>query len=94
MRSRRTSGAEASGLIAAIGLSSGRHVVSRIILERIVPHFEAFPLLSGKRYDFERFASVCRLMAGRGASSVATVSCEIVELAREMNPERAPAIRR
>jgi hypothetical protein len=30
------------------------------ILERIIPHFERFPLLSGKRYDFERFAAICR----------------------------------
>src|SRR5436190_21268469 len=33
------------------------------ILRRVIPHFEVFPLLSGKRYDFERFASVCRLMS-------------------------------
>jgi len=29
------------------------------ILGRVIPHFEAYPLLSGKRYDFERFASIC-----------------------------------
>src|SRR3954471_13981213 len=33
------------------------------ILDRVVPHFESYPLLSGKRNDFDRFASVCRLMA-------------------------------
>src|SRR5579871_4249780 len=33
------------------------------LLEHVLPHFEAFPLLSGKRCDFERFAAVCRLMA-------------------------------
>src|SRR5262249_39470989 len=33
------------------------------ILGRVIPHFERFPLLSAKRYDFERFASICRLMA-------------------------------
>ena len=50
------------------------------ILERVVPHFEAYPLLSGKRYDFERFASVCRLMAA-GAHRSRGGLIEIVELA-------------
>ena len=26
------------------------------ILDRVIPHFERYPLLSGKRFDFERFA--------------------------------------
>ena len=33
------------------------------LLDRVIPHFERYPLLSSKRSDFERFASVCRLMA-------------------------------
>ena len=33
------------------------------LVERVIPHFERYPLLSGKRLDFERFASVCRLIA-------------------------------
>ena len=33
------------------------------LLERVVPHFVRYPLMSGKRLDFERFAFVCRLMA-------------------------------
>jgi hypothetical protein len=28
------------------------------LLEQVIPHFETFPLLSGKRLDFERFAGV------------------------------------
>src|SRR2546421_10926167 len=36
------------------------------LLGRAIPHFERYPLLSGKRLDFERFAAVCRLQAGRG----------------------------
>ena len=55
------------------------------ILERVLPHFESFPLLSGKRYDYERFASVCRHMAG-GAHRRRDGLIEIVELARMMNP--------
>ena len=39
------------------------------ILERVIPHFEQYPLLSGKRFDFERFASVCRSMADGDASN-------------------------
>jgi hypothetical protein len=55
------------------------------ICERVIPHFEAFPLLSGKRYDYEHFASVCRLMA-EGAHLSRGGLIEIVELARVMNP--------
>jgi LAGLIDADG endonuclease len=33
------------------------------LVNRVVPHFVAYPLLSGKQFDFERFALVCRLMA-------------------------------
>ena len=56
------------------------------LLELVVPHFEAFPLLSGKRFDFHRFAAVCGLMAVRRASVCVMVSIEIVELDRVMNP--------
>jgi hypothetical protein len=55
------------------------------ILERVVPHFECYPLVSGKQYDFERFASVCRLMAD-GAHRRHDGLVEIVELASGMNP--------
>ena len=55
------------------------------ILERVIPHFESHPLLSGKRLDFERFAQVCRLMA-TGAHRRRSGWHEIVELARGMNP--------
>jgi LAGLIDADG endonuclease len=55
------------------------------LLEHVIPHFERFPLLSGKRYDFDRFASVCRLMAA-GAHLRHGGLSEIVELAHGMNP--------
>jgi hypothetical protein len=55
------------------------------ILGHVLPHFDAFPLLSGKKYDYERFASVCRLMAAGAHLSRGGLS-EIVELARAMNP--------
>ena len=55
------------------------------ILSRVLPHFETFPLLSGKKYDYKRFASVCRLMSG-GAHRRHDGLIEIVELVRGMNP--------
>ncbi len=55
------------------------------LVGRVVPHFERWPLLSRKRRDFERFASVCRLAAA-GAHRSRAGLIEIVEIAREMNP--------
>ena len=55
------------------------------LLVRVIPHFERWPLMSGKRQDFERFAAVCRLMAEGSHRSRAGLK-EIVVLAREMNP--------
>ena len=55
------------------------------LLDRVIPHFEAYPLLSGKRFDFECFAAVCRVMA-TGAHRRREGLIEIVELARTMNP--------
>jgi hypothetical protein len=55
------------------------------LLGRVIPHFERYPLLSGKRLDFERFATICRLMAG-GAHRRRAGLIRIVELAHGMNP--------
>jgi LAGLIDADG endonuclease len=55
------------------------------LVDRVIPHFERYPLLSGKRLDFERFASVCRL-ARAGAHRTRAGLIEIVGLARNMNP--------
>jgi hypothetical protein len=85
MRSRRTSDAEASDLTEAIRPCKWETRRLEDILERIVPHFERYPLLSGKRYDFDRFASICQLMAG-GAHLRHDGLVEIVELAQGMNP--------
>ena len=55
------------------------------LVERVVPHFVRFPLLSGKQLDFERFAIVCRLMAdGEHRSRQGLI--KIVSIARGMNP--------
>ena len=55
------------------------------LLERVIPHFERYPLLSGKRLDFERFAFVCHLMKENAHRSRPGL-IQIVHLAREMNP--------
>src|SRR5206468_1380391 len=55
------------------------------LIEHVLPHFERFPLISGKRRDFDRFASVCRLMAA-GAHRDRAGLVEIVNLTRAMNP--------
>ena len=55
------------------------------ILERVIPHFVAYPLVSGKRHDFERFAVICNAMAA-GAHRRREGLTQIVKIAREMNP--------
>ena len=55
------------------------------LLGRVIPHFEQNPLLSGKRFDFDRFAAVCTLMA-EGRHRERSGLIQIVELARVMNP--------
>jgi hypothetical protein len=55
------------------------------LLGRVVPHFEAWPLMSGKQRDFEHFAAVCKLMAV-GEHRRREGLIRIVELARVMNP--------
>ena len=36
-----------------------------LLVTRIIPHFQAYPLLSGKRSDFELFARICERMTMR-----------------------------
>jgi hypothetical protein len=55
------------------------------LLAHVIPHFERRPLLSGKRFDFECFAHVCRSMAaGKHRTKAGLIT--IVELAAQMNP--------
>jgi hypothetical protein len=51
---------------------------------QVIPHFEQFPLLSSKGRDFERFATVCELVAQRAHLSPSGLR-EIVDLAVAMN---------
>ena len=55
------------------------------LVQRVLPHFDRYPLLSGKRLDYDRFAAICRLMAA-GAHRRRAGLAEIVELTIGMNP--------
>jgi hypothetical protein len=56
-----------------------------LLIEKILPHFRRYPLRSGKRRDFELFASICERM-GRGEHRSHPGLAEIVRLAGRMNP--------
>ena len=56
-----------------------------LLLGTVIPHFHRCPLQSGKRRDFELFASVCERMA-QGEHRNLTGLMEIVRLAGGMNP--------
>ncbi len=55
------------------------------LVERVIPHFEENPLLSGKQRDFELFADVCRRMY-QGEHETREGFRRIIDLAFEMNP--------
>ena len=56
-----------------------------VLLTRIIPHFEKYPLLSSKQQDFLLFADVCLRMK-LGQHLVGIGLQEIVRLAERMNP--------
>jgi LAGLIDADG endonuclease len=56
-----------------------------VLVARIIPHFETYPLLSGKCQDFELFTSVCMRMT-QGEHLTRSGLREIVRLAAQMNP--------
>ena len=56
-----------------------------LLVARIVPHFKAYPLLSGKQRDFELFADICARMSSREHLTGPGLQ-EIVRLAGRMNP--------
>ena len=57
------------------------------LVERVLPHFERYPLLSGKREDCARFAQVCRLMY-TGSHLTNDGFQEIVQLASGVNTRK------
>ena len=52
---------------------------------KVLPHFEEWPLLSGKQADVELLVAVCDLMAKRQHLQPEGL-IEIVNMARRMNP--------
>jgi hypothetical protein len=54
------------------------------LIERVVPHFERYPLLSSKQREFERFATVCKLVAQKAHLTEDGLR-EIVGQAMQMN---------
>ncbi|MBM3675021.1 MAG: endonuclease [Actinobacteria bacterium] len=56
-----------------------------LIVASVIPHFQTYPLLSGKRNDFEAFADICERMT-RGLHREPSELIEIVRLAGSMNP--------
>ena len=55
------------------------------IIDRVLPHFRQYPLLSSKQKDFESFASICEAMA-RGEHHLSDGLIGIVRLTGGMNP--------
>jgi hypothetical protein len=56
-----------------------------LLLERVIPHFERWPMLSAKQRDFESFAAICGRME-YGSHLTSAGLAEIVEIAAGMNP--------
>ena len=50
-----------------------------------IPHFETYPLLSGKQHDFLAFADICRRMSAKQHCNPDGLY-QIVQLAAGMNP--------
>ena len=55
------------------------------LMEKIIPHFEKFPLLSDKQKDFNYFRKVCFLMQRNSHKEKAGLK-KILEHAFKMNP--------
>ena len=55
------------------------------LLTKVIPHFESYPLMSGKAKDFELFKCVCLLME-KGRHTTLSGLRDITRLAFQMNP--------
>jgi hypothetical protein len=56
----------------------------QLLLERVIPFFDAYPLLSSKRNDFDLFRRICLLMQ-EGNHLEPTGLMKIADLAQQMN---------
>jgi hypothetical protein len=57
----------------------------RDLVEKVLPHFRMYPLLSTKQHDVERFDAICQLVI-QGKHLEQDGFAQIVRLAMEMNP--------
>jgi hypothetical protein len=57
----------------------------RPLMEKVIPHFETYPMLSGKQHDFLAFADICRRMSVKQHCNPDGLH-QIVQLAAGMNP--------
>ena len=55
------------------------------LVAQVLPHFRAYPLMSSKQADFERFARICELVS-EDEHLVLEGFEQIVRIAMEMNP--------
>src|SRR6185312_3449013 len=55
------------------------------LVAKVLPHFRAYPLMSSKQADFDRFARVCELVSVDRHLELQGFE-QIVRLAMEMNP--------
>ncbi|HDP70135.1 MAG TPA: endonuclease [Actinobacteria bacterium] len=54
------------------------------LIKKVIPHFEAYPLLSSKKADFKKFAEICRMISRKEHLKSRGFN-KIVDLAFEMN---------
>ena len=53
------------------------------LLEKVIPHFDAYPLLSAKQKDYEYFREICYLMKKgehlkrEGLKQIAVMACKM-----------------
>jgi len=57
----------------------------RDLVEKVIPHFRACPLMSSEQADFERFDRICQLVSANRHLELEGFE-EIVRVAMEMNP--------
>ncbi len=54
------------------------------LMQKVIPHFLKYPLLSSKRKDFEKFVTICQMIY-RGKHLEQDTLKKIVELSYQMN---------
>ncbi|PIQ75506.1 MAG: endonuclease [Candidatus Portnoybacteria bacterium CG_4_8_14_3_um_filter_40_10] len=54
------------------------------LIKKVIPHFKKYPLLSGKKKDFESFAKICEMISRRKHLEKVGLA-KIVRLAYQMN---------